>query len=109
MKASDLFILGAVGIGLYYLYRTLSAASAGVNSATCAVSSGIANVWNSLTLGCNIQLSGNVVFPNGAQVAINSLPVRSDCAGNVYVQYQGGVYQLSPSNSCGNWPAIQIS
>lgn len=104
-----MFTLGLVGIGLYYVYKVTSAASAGVASATCALSTGIANLWDSLTLSCNIQLNGNVVFPNGAQVALNSLPVARDCSGQPYVQYQGGVYKLYPSNTCGNWPATQIS
>lgn len=102
-------MLGIAGIGLYYVLKVTSAASAGITSATCALSSGIASFWSSLTLGCDIQLNGNVVFPGGNQVALGSLPVGQDCAGNVYVQYQGSVYQLSASNSCGNWPATKVS
>jgi hypothetical protein len=114
VKAGDLFVLGVVGIGLYYVYKSVSgvanAASAGVTAATCGLSSGIASLWNSLTLNsCTMSLQGNIVFPNGAQVAASSVPIGTDCQGNVYAQYQGGVYQLSGSNSCGNWPATQVS
>lgn len=111
--AKDLLLLGAVGIGLYYVYKAVSGvtglASNAVNSATCAISSSLASCIVNWTTCSAIQLSGNAVFPNGAQVAINSLPVGSDGGGNVYVQYSGGVYQLSPSNSCGNYNATQIS
>jgi hypothetical protein len=111
--AKDLLLLGVVGIGLYYVYKAVSGAtnlaSGAVNAATCAISSGIASCIVNWTTCSAIQLSGNAVFPNGAQVAINSLPVGSDSQGGVYVQYSGGVYQLSPSNSCGNYNATQIS
>lgn len=115
MKTGDLFMLGVVGIGLYYVYKTVSGAAniatGAVNAATCAISSGIANSIVNWTTCSAVSLAGNVVFPNGTQVALNSLPVGhpDDCSGNVYVQYGGGTYQLSPSNSCGNYAATQIS
>lgn len=114
MKAKDLFLLGAVGIGLYYVYKAVSGvantATGAVNAATCSLSSGIASFWNSLTLNsCTMPVQGNVVFPNGSQVALSTLPVGTNCCGGTYVQYQGGVYQLSASDSNGNWPATQIS
>lgn len=109
MKAGDLFLFGAVGIGLYYVYRAVSgvsnAATAGISAATCAVSSGIASVFSPSLSSCANATPGNVVFPNGAQVALKSLQVG--CGGTV--QYQGGVYQLGPSDNNGNWPATQIS
>lgn len=113
MKASNLFLLGVAGIGVYYVYKAISGAtnlaSNAVNAATCSISSGIADFWNSLTLNsCVMATQGNVVLPNGAQVALSSLPVGTNCSGT-YVQYQGGVYQLSPSDSNGNWPATQVS
>lgn len=113
MKASNLFVLGVVGIGLYYVYKSVSgvanAASAGINAATCGLSSGIASLWNSLTLNsCTMALQGNIVLPTGAQVSASSVPIGTDCNGNVYAQVQGGVYQLSGSDANGNWPATQI-
>lgn len=114
MKAGNILVLGAVGIGLYYLYKSVSgtfnAASSGLNAATCGIASGIANFWNSLTLStCTMGLQGNIVLPNGQQVAASAVQIGQDCAGNVYAQYGGGVYQLSSSNSCGNWNATQVS
>jgi len=113
MKASNLFVLGAVGIGLYYVWKsTAGVANAVTNAAsatTCAISSGIASFWNSLTLSCNMTVQGNIVLPNGTQVAASAAQIGQDCSGNVYAQYQGAVYQLSGSNSCGNWPATQVS
>jgi hypothetical protein len=120
VKAKDVLIFGAVGIGLYYLWKAVSGVSNAVScglkqvgcaicSATCAATTSAANSIVSWTTCSAISLSGNVVFPNGSQVALKSLQVGHDCSGNVYVQYQGGVYQLYGSNSCGNWPATQIS
>jgi hypothetical protein len=115
MKASSLFTLGLVGIGLYYVYKAVSGAANiatnAVNSATCAISGGIATGIVDWTTCSAITLAGNVVFPNGTQVALDSLPVGRgrNCCGGVYVQYAGGVYQLSPSNTCGNYAATQIS
>jgi hypothetical protein len=107
MKAKDVLVFGAVGIGLYYIYKAVSgvsnAVTGGVSAATCGISSGIASLFSPGPSTMNVQ--GNVIFPNGAQVALSSLQVS--CGGTV--QYQGGVYQLSPSDSNGNYPATQIS
>jgi hypothetical protein len=119
MKASDLFVVGAVGIGLYYVWKAVSGtsnliscalntAACAVNSASCAVSSGIANAIVGSTTCASITANGNVIFPSGAQVAVAALPVTATCAGAT-VQYQGHVYQLSQSDNQGNYRAAQIS
>jgi hypothetical protein len=113
VNAKDLFVVGAVGIGLYYVYKAISSvsnvATNAVNSATCAVSSGIACAIVNWTTCSEISLSGNIVLPNGAQVSANSVQIGHDCAGNVYANYQGNTYQLSASNSCGNYAATPVS
>lgn len=117
MSTAALIKYGVIGVGLYALYKWLAPngklpGTCFLTTAACNVASGIANTlvnWGAI--GCNISLNGNVQFPNGSQVALNALPVGSDCGGNVYVQYSGGVYQLNSggSNSCGNWTATQVS
>jgi hypothetical protein len=113
--AKDLLLVGVVGIGLYYVYKAISGAvntaTGAVNALTCGVSCGIAQAITWATTCSPISLNGNVEFPNGTQVSLNSLPVGQDSGGGVYVQYAGGVYQLNSggSNSCGNWTASQVS
>jgi hypothetical protein len=116
--AVNLAIAGAIGVGVYLLYEALtktgqalscaaSQAGQALSCGICRAESAIANlIWKP---GAQMGLNGNVVLPNGNQVALQNLPVSQDCAGNVYVQYLNGTYQLSPSNSCGNWPATQVA
>lgn len=117
MATSDVIKWGAIGVGLYALYRWIE--PGGTNPVSCLFKKvGQAVCSGETALACSIvkwttcacmTLNGNVEFPNGSQVSMNSLPMGHDCAGNVFVQYSGGVYQLSGSNSCGNWQATQIS
>ena len=113
MNAGTVIKWGVIGVGLYALYKWLAP---GPNTGGCFLSKAVGNVAQGIsdtiinwTTCSPISLNGNVVLPNGSQVALNNLPVGQDCAGNVYVQYQGSSYQLSPSNSCGNYQATQVS
>lgn len=119
VKASDLILYGALAIGAYLVYQAIapllqgvgSAASAlatGASTAINATSTGIANLWVSLTQAAPINVLGNVVFPNGAAVPISQMPVRTDASGNVYVNSGGVTYQLQPSDANGNWPAVAV-
>lgn len=108
MKASNLFVLGAIGIGLYYLWKTSQAVAGGVSAGVNAVSGSIADFWTSLTLSPPMDQQGSVLI-GSQQVPLNSLPVGQDASGNVFVQYGGGVYQLGQSDSNGNYPASPVS
>lgn len=113
VNGKNLFVLGLVGIGLYYAWKAVSgaanAATSAVSAATCAISGGIAGAIVDWTTCSPITVNGNVQFPNGTQVAASSLPVGHDCQGNTFVQYQGGVYQLTGSAGCGVYTTTQIS
>lgn len=106
MKTTDLLLLGALGVGLYFL---LTRGTAAVASATQPLSAGIANFWTSLTQGASMTTPGNAVLPSGQQVPIANLPIATDAYGNVFTNYGGSVFQLSPSNSDGNYPATVVS
>lgn len=109
--------LGIGGVG-YILYKSFagvaSTVAAGAAAATNAVSTGIADVWLSLPLvGLPAQMTvlGNVQLPSGTQVPLSSLQsgqIRTDANNNVYANVSGMIYQLSPSNAQGNYPAILI-
>lgn len=105
--------IAAGGVG-YILYKSLSAVSTATGTVTNAVSSAIASAWESLPLvglGPGITVLGNVVLPSGSLVPLSSLQsgqIRSDANNNVYANVSGTIYQLSPSNAAGNFPATLI-
>lgn len=109
--------LGIGGVG-YLLYKSFSgvasAASAGAAAATNAASSGIASIWLSLPylgLPAEMTVSGSVQLPDGSLVPLSSLQsgkIRQDASNNVYANVSGTIYQLSPSNGQGNYPATLI-
>ena len=109
MNAKDALTLAVVGGLGFFLYRMLSQLPKIASDATDSASTAIANLWVTLTQQPPMTVLGSVVFPDSNTVAISSLPIRSDGAGNVYTQYNGHVYQLQPSNAQGNWPAIQVA
>lgn len=106
----------AIGLGgvAYVLYKSVSGVTTAVNTVTGSVASGIANTWLSLPLvGLPAQMTvlGSVQLPNGSLVPLSSLQsgqIRNDASGNVYANVSGTIYQLSPSNSQGNYPATLI-
>lgn len=107
------WVLGLGGVG-YLLYKSLPPVAAAASAATNAVSTGIANIWLSLPyfgLGSNIQVLGSVILPDGTVVPLNTLAqgkIRQDQNSNVYANVNGNIYQLSPSNSDGNYPATLV-
>ncbi len=103
----EMLIIGGVALLAWYvLKRVGDATGAGVD----AVATGIARLWTSLTASPPIQVLGNVVFPDGARVAISSLTIKTDRAtGAVYTMRGGQVYQLQPHNAQGDWPAVRVS
>jgi hypothetical protein len=104
--------LGLGGVG-YLLYKSFSGVTAAMTTATAPVASTIADIWLSLPfvgLPANMQVLGNVTLPTGTQIPMNSLvgKIRQDANGNVYANVSGSIYQLSPSDSQGNYPATLI-
>jgi hypothetical protein len=103
----------AIGAG-YILYRTLQKVPAAVNAATGAVSQGIADLWLSLPLvglPANMTVLGSAQLPDGTLVPLKTLQsgqIRNDPNNNVLANINGSIYQLSPSNPQGNYPAIFI-
>jgi len=85
-----------------------------VNAATGAVAQGIADAWLSLpfvSLPAQMTVLGSVQLPNGSLVPLSSLQsgqIRTDSSNNVYANVSGAIYQLSPSNTSGNYPATLI-
>ena len=105
--------LGLGGVG-YILYKSYSGVSTAAATTTNAVSTGIADIWLSLPyfgVGSNIQVLGSVQMPDGSLVPLSSLAqgkIRTDASNNVYANINGNLYQLSPSNAQGNYPATLI-
>ncbi len=96
----NLLLVVVIGVAAIYL---ISKGTAIVSSATNAISSGAASLWNSLTLAAPIQVVGNVSLPDGQVVPISSLSWRQDNAGNAYTNVNGGVYQLAARDASGNF------
>jgi hypothetical protein len=121
MKAETALNLAIVGAVAYVVYQVVQGFKTPLKKLSCAasqfceaVSAGICQAESALANliwkpGAQMGLNGNIVLPDGSQVGIQNLAVSQDCSGNVYVQYLGGTYQLSPSNSCGNWPATRVA
>lgn len=113
MKLQDTATLAGIGIVIWLLWKAKEKFSEG----TGQVADWIAQAWmtfDDLLPGQGgIQLVGNVVFPNGIYVPLQNLSnaraVKSDPDGNVYANYSGQFWQLSPSDASGNWHAAPVS
>lgn len=99
--------LGLAGVYVYLQFRKSPLPS--------SVAQGIANIWLSLPfvgLPPAMQVLGNVALPDGTLVPLNSLKsgqIRTDnTTGNVYANVGGNIYQLSPSDTQGNYPATLV-
>ena len=109
--------LGIGGVG-YLLYKSFSGVAstvaAGASAATNALSTGIADIWLSLPvygLPAQMTVLGSVQLPNGSLVPLSSLQsgqIRTDPNNNVLANVNGMIYQLSPSNAQGNYPAVLV-
>jgi hypothetical protein len=107
----------ALGLGgvAYVVYRFATNIPAAASAATSAVAQGIANAWLSLPLvglGPAQSILGNAKLPDGTLVALNTLvgSIRqtNDTPPNVLANIDGNIYQLSPSDAQGNYPAALI-
>jgi hypothetical protein len=103
VKTDELVLLG---VGGFLLYQWLAG---GLKRATDPVADKIAKIWTGLFDAPPFQVLGNVQLPDGSLVPIASLTVKTDQAGNVYAQTGGHLYQLQPSDSSGNWPAVLVA
>jgi hypothetical protein len=116
VSAKDWLLYGALAVGAYLLYKAFTGVVApiaqGVSSGVSAATSGIANLWVSLTASAPMNVLGSVQFPNGSTVAIATLPIKTDNNGNVYTNSNGVTYQLQPwvMDASGNpvWPAVAV-
>ncbi|MGH2855474.1 MAG: hypothetical protein ACRDLF_14930 [Solirubrobacteraceae bacterium] len=112
MKATDAVWLVALGVGGYLLYQLLSKVPQLAQQATAPISDAIAAAWvgatNALNGSVTMQLLGSIAFPDGSLVPIAQLPagaMRSDASGNLQILYGGHIWQLSPHNANGDFPA----
>lgn len=112
MKTETLIQLGLVGGVAYLIYKLVGVAGmAGkaVGSLTLPASNAIANLWVSLTASPPMGgVPGNILFPDGTGAPLSTYSIKTDAAGNVYVLNNGAVYQLSPSDADGDWPATLV-
>jgi hypothetical protein len=108
--------VGLAGVG-YVVYRLWSGVSKVGTGVTNAIAQGVANAWLSLPivgLPAAMTVLGNVKLPDGTSVALSSLQngqIRQDNTvnpPNVYANVSGTIYQLSPSDAQGNYPAALI-
>jgi hypothetical protein len=105
--------LGVGGVG-YLLYKSFSKVPQAAAAAVNAVSTGIAEIWLNLPfvgLPPNMTLLGQIQLPDGSEVALSSLPagkIRQGSDGSVLANVNGNIYQLSPSNAAGNYPATLL-
>jgi hypothetical protein len=116
IKTNDLILYGALAIAAYLIYRAVSGVvapiAAGVSSGVSAATSGIANLWVSLTAAPAMGVLGTVQFPDGSQAALASLPIKQDASGGIYTNRGGITYQLQPwvLDATGNsvYPAVAV-
>lgn len=106
MNARDTATLIGIGGILYLLYVLINKA----DKPTQAASDAIAALWLKLFPNpAPIQVLGSVQFPDGTLVPLADPRLgpnmRSDSDGNVFVMFQGHVYQLAPHDANGNYPA----
>lgn len=72
MKSSDALLIGAVGIGLYYLWKSKEVVEKTLDESVAAP---IADAWTSVFMPGQLQLTGNALFSNGYRVAMSQLNI----------------------------------
>lgn len=105
MKGSTLLLLGAGAVGAWWFI--FEGPGKAVKAATQALSSSIATVYEALTFGPAIQVTGDVDDTQGNLLGpIASFPAAHDSQGNTYLQINGHTFQLGPRDARGNFTAI---
>src|SRR5213595_1482762 len=100
VSSKDLLFWGAIAVGAYLLYRVIAPVIGAAGTAISAVGTGVgmaaggaANLWVSLTSAPPMNVPGTVQFPDGTQVPIASLPIKTDASGAVYTNTGGRTFQ----------------
>src|ERR1700730_9188663 len=111
-NAKDMLLYGSIAVGAYLLWQLFSGAKSVITGAAGTITAPIANLWVRLTAGAPLNVLGVVQFPDGTQINVNMLPIKTDSQGNVYT-YAGGItYQLQPwvLDASGNsvYPAVAV-
>jgi hypothetical protein len=114
VEAKNLFLLGAVAVGVYFVWKGVNKIPQALSTATDAFAASIAHLWTSVWDPAGVGGTlGNVLFPDGSYVPTAQLPMKSgnDPNGNwgLFTQYQGHIYQLQPSDINGDFPASQVN
>jgi hypothetical protein len=111
-NTKDILLYGALAVGAYLLWQFFSGAKTAVTGAANTLTSPIANLWVRLTGAPPMNVLGVVAFPDGTQININTLPIKTDSSGNVYTNAGGITYQLQPwvTDALGNnvYPAVAV-
>lgn len=112
-KGMDALMLLAIGAGAYLIYKFFQAFNPNnpntpVGAATNAVSSGIADLYDTLTFGAPVNATGTLASQSGQVLGpISSFPATTE-GGVTYLQVNGAPYQLGPRNASGNFTAIPV-
>jgi hypothetical protein len=111
-NVKDILLYGSIAVGAYFLWQMFSGAKSAITGAAGTITAPIANLWVRLTTGAPLNVLGVVQFPDGTQLDVNMLPIKTDSQGNVYT-YAGGItYQLRPwvMDASGNaiYPAVAV-
>ncbi len=105
MKTEDMINLVIVGGVAYVIYTLLPK----FKKDTGAVADWIAQFYEWATFPPSIVPLGNIVLPGGMLIPLTEVEVRQMPNGGTAALYAGVVYQLSPSDNNGNWPASPLS
>ena len=105
MNMSDILKWGVIAGIAYFLYQKFQ------TNIAAPTANFIADLWLSLTLPAYMVLQGNVKLPNGVLLPLQNADVREypEGSGKVYLNLGGTFYQLQPSDTDGNWPAVLLS
>ena len=111
-SAKDMLLYGAIAVGVYFLWQMFSGAKSLITGAAGTIAAPIANLWVRLTAGAPMNVLGVVQFPDGTQINVQTLPIKTDAQGNVYTYVGGITYQLQPwvLDASGNavYPAVAV-
>jgi hypothetical protein len=103
---TPIVLAAGAAAALYYLWKNKGS----VGSALCSLTGGAicsaANAYVNATSCCAIQAQGNVILPDGQQIATNCLSIHCYC-GTVGFTYQGQNYSLA-AQCGGNYQATAV-
>jgi hypothetical protein len=111
-NVKDILLYGSLAVGAYLLWQMFSGVKTGLTGAANVITAPIANLWVRLTGAPPMNALGVVQFPDGTQLDVNMLPIKTDNQGGVYT-YAGGItYRLQPwvtdSSGAAIYPAVAV-